>query len=118
MPYETTRSLYRGTQAVWYVLLIVEIVLLFRFLLRLLGANPSAGFTDFVYTLSYPFVVPFQAVFQNTAATRGNVFEWTTLLAMLVYYLVALGIIRLLAMGRPVSATEAETELRAQERAH
>jgi uncharacterized protein YggT (Ycf19 family) len=107
------RPLYRGTQAVWYVLGAIEALLAFRFLLKLFGANPSAGFTDFIYTLSFPFVAPFEAVFSETQVA-GSVFEWTTLLAMLVYYLVALAVIRLLVGSKPVSRTEATYKLEHQ----
>jgi hypothetical protein len=107
------RPLYRGTQAVWYILSLLEVILAFRFVLRLLGANAGAGFTSFVYTISYPFVAPFMSVF-GTTRVAGSAFEWTTLLAMVVYWLVAIGIIRLLTMGRPVSKSEAAYKLESQ----
>jgi len=110
----STKPIYRGTQIVWYILGIIEALLLFRFLLRLFGANPAAGFTDLIYSLAYPFVLPFQAVFSATKVS-GSVFEWTTLLAMLVYWLVALGIIRALVMGKAVSTPEAAAKLEVQE---
>jgi uncharacterized protein YggT (Ycf19 family) len=110
----TTKPLFRGTQIIWYLLTIVEVLLLLRFVLKLLAANPNAGFTNFIYSLSSIFVAPFQAVFRN-AAVQGNVFEWTTLLAMIVYYVIALGIIKLLVMGKPVSTTEADSKLSAQD---
>jgi uncharacterized protein YggT (Ycf19 family) len=110
----TTKPLFRGTQIIWYILTIIEAVLLLRFVLKLLAANPNAGFTDFIYSFSALFVAPFQAVFRN-AAVQGSVFEWTTLLAMIVYYIVALGLIKLLVMGKPVSAVEADAKLGAQD---
>lgn len=105
-----TRPLYRGTQIVWYVLAILETLLFFRFLLKLLAANSGAGFTSLIYSITYPFVLPFQAVFR-TNSVGNNVFEWTTLLAMLVYWLLALAIIRLFIMGKPVSTPEAAVKL-------
>lgn len=110
----STKPLYRGTQVVWYILGIIEVLLVFRFFLRLFGANPAAGFTDLVYTLSYPFAAPFQAVFSATRVS-GSVFEWTTILAMFVYWLVALGIIRLFVMSKSVSTPEAAAKLESQE---
>lgn len=109
-----TKPLYRGTQIVWYVLGILEALLLFRFVLKLLAANPGAGFTSFIYGVTYPFVAPFQAVF-STARVGGSIFEWTTLLAMAVYWLVALAILKLFVMGKPVSTPEAAGKLSAQE---
>ena len=38
-------------------------VLGLRFLLMLLGANSGAGFADFIYTVSHPFVSPFFGLF-------------------------------------------------------
>ena len=110
----TTKPLYRGVQIVYYILGVLEALLAFRFLLKLLAANPAAGFTDFIYTLSYPFVAPFLSVFRITRV-QGSVFEWTTLLAMLVYALIAYGIIKLFVMGKTVSTPEAAVKLGSQE---
>lgn len=121
MVYEThvatspdVKPLYRGTQIVWYVFYVVETLLLFRFLLRLIGANPGAGFTDFIYSLSYPFVAPFLYVVRSPSV-GGSVFEWTTLLAMLVYWVVTWGIVRLIVMGKPLTQVEASTKLNRQD---
>jgi hypothetical protein len=116
MEYVTTRQvapLYRATQVIWYLLDILEVILLFRFIMRLLGANPGAPFTQIIYSLSYPFVAPFQTVFSTTQIV-GATFEWTTLIAMLVYWLIAWAIVRLFVMGKPVSADEADYGLRRQ----
>lgn len=106
----TTKPLYRGTQIVWYILGILEVLLAFRFLLKLLAANPGAGFSNFIYNVSYPFAVPFLNVFHVTKI-EGSVFEWTTLLAMLVYWMIALGIIKLFFMSKSVSTPEAAAKL-------
>jgi len=105
-----TKPLYRGTQIVWYILGLLEILLAFRFLLKLLGANPSAGFTNFIYTVTTIFAAPFLAVFR-VSRVEGNILEWTTLLAMLVYALIAWGIVKLFVMGKSVSTTEAAIKL-------
>ncbi len=110
----TTKPLYRGTQVVWYILGLLEVLLTFRFILKLLGANSAAGFTHFIYAVTYPFVGPFLNVFRITRE-EGSIFEWTTLLAMLVYYLIAWGIIKLFLMSKSVSTPEAAVKLDAQE---
>jgi hypothetical protein len=107
----TTKPLYRGTQVVWYILGIVEFLLLFRFLLKLLGANPEAGFSSFIYVTTYVFANPFLNVFGNTSIIEGSIFEWTTLLAMLVYWTIAMGLIKLFTMSKSVSTPEAAVEL-------
>ncbi len=108
------RPLYRGTQIVWYLFDLLALLLAFRFILKLLGANPAAGFTNFIYAVTYPFVAPFLNVFKITNVA-GATFEWTTLLALLVYWLIAWGIVRLLVMGKPVSTVEADYKLRQQD---
>lgn len=112
----STKPLFRGTQIVWYLLGIIEVLLAFRFVLKLLGANPAAGFTGFVYGVTYVFAAPFLTVFRSSQIVRGSVFEWTTLLAMLVYGIIAWGIIKLFMMGRTVSTPEAAAKLDNQEK--
>ncbi len=111
----STKPTYRATQVVWYILGIVEVLLAFRFVLKLLGANAGAGFTSFIYNLSYVFAEPFRAVFRNNSIVEGSIFEWTTLLAMAVYWVLAAGIIKLFLMGKTVSTPEAAVKLEDQE---
>ena len=110
----STKPLYRGTQIVWYILGLIEVLLLFRFVLKLFGANPAAGFTSFIYGVTYIFAAPFLNVFRVTYV-EGSIFEWTTLLAMLVYWVVAIGIKKLLLMGKAVSTPEAAVKLNREE---
>lgn len=109
-----TRPLYRGTQVVWYIAGILEALLAFRFVLKLLGANSGAGFTSFVYQVTYPFTAPFLNVFR-VSRVEGSVFEWTTLLAMLVFWLIAEMIARLFVISKPVSTPEAAAKLDSQD---
>lgn len=110
----TTKPLYRGVQIVRYLFGLLEILLAFRFFLKLAGANPAAGFTNFIYTVTYPFAQPFLAVFRITVVA-GRIFEWTTLLAMIVYWLIEWGIVRLILMGKDVSTPEAASKLEREE---
>lgn len=111
----STKPLFRATQILWYLCDLLEIVLIFRFFLRFAGANPDAGFTSFIYSISWPFVEPFFAVF-HTTVVAGSVVEWTTLLAMVVYSIIFWGIVRLLLMGKTVSTPEAAANLEGQEK--
>ncbi|HEY4509010.1 MAG TPA: YggT family protein [Candidatus Paceibacterota bacterium] len=111
----STKPLYRGTQIVWYILGIIEVLLAFRFILKLLGANPTAGFTSFIYGVTYVFAEPFLNVFRVTQVS-GSTLEWTTLLAILVYWVIAVGIIKLFLMGKTVSTPEAAAKLNSQEK--
>jgi len=111
----STKPIYKGTQIVWFILGIIEVLLTFRFILKLLGANPVAGFTSFINSVTYIFATPFLNVFKSSRIVEGSVFEWTTLLAMLVYWVIAVGIIRLFLMGKTVSTPEAAARLDRQE---
>ena len=91
---------YWITRTTYFVLGVLEIILLLRFLFRLLGANQSSSFVVFLYNLSHVFVVPFYGIFNDP--TFGNsVLEITTLIAMLIYALLAWGIV---SLGRLVFA--------------
>jgi large-conductance mechanosensitive channel len=83
-------------------------------MLKLTGANSSAGFTSFIYTITWPFVAPFNAVFLKTFV-QGSIFEWTTFLAMLVYWIIALAIVRIFLMSKTVSTPEAAEKLNKEE---
>lgn len=110
----STKPLYRGTQIVWYVLGLIEVLLAFRLVLKLLGANAAAGFTAFIYGVTHVLAAPFISVFGSTRVA-GSIFEWTTLLAMFVYLVLAYGIIKLFLMGKTVSTPEAAVKLNNQE---
>ena len=110
----TTKPIYRGTQIVWGILSVLEVLLAFRFVLKLLAANPAAGFSQFIYGITYVFAAPFLNVFRITYV-EGSIFEWTTLLAMFVYWLIAFGIIKAFIMSKTVSTPEAAVKLDNQE---
>ncbi len=111
----TTKKIFRGTQVVWYIFGVLETLLIFRFLLKAAAANPAAGFSKFIYGITWPFTAPFNAVFGMTRV-EGSSFEWTTLLAMAVYWIVAIGIIKIFLMSKTVSTPQAAAALDAQEK--
>ena len=106
-PYaDRRRSSYRLIQGMWLLFGIVEGILAIRFILKLLGANEAAGFAHFIYAASAPFVAPFSNLFANPGS-GGSVLELTTLVAIIVYALVAWLIARViwLLAGESRSAT-------------
>lgn len=108
------KPLYRGTQIIWAIVGVINVLLLFRFLLKLLGANDGAAFTNFIYLITTPFAGPFIYVF-DLMALYNSVIEFGTILAMLVYTLIGAGIVKLLAMSKPVSTVEANQKLNENE---
>jgi hypothetical protein len=96
---EKTHQHNVAARVVWYVAGVLLTLLALRFVLVLLGANPASGFTNFIYTASHPFVAPFFGVFSYNNLHYGvSRFEVFTILAMLVYALVAFGLARLLTL--------------------
>src|SRR5450756_710274 len=82
-------------RVVYWVVGVVDVIIGARFVLRLLGANPSAGFTKLVYQVSTALISPFLAVFP-TPRVQGSAFDWSALLAIVVYALAAWGIVALM----------------------
>jgi hypothetical protein len=105
--YQAKKTIFRTYQVIWYILGVLEVILGFRVLLKLLGANPYSGFTNFVYMLSEPFVAPFYGVLRTSAASV-SVLEWSTLLAMVVYLILAVGLVELFQLVKPTNPQEVE----------
>jgi|GEM_PF-297017 len=105
--YQTKKAIFRTYQVIWYILGIIEVVLAFRVLLKLLGANTYSGFTSFIYAISSPFASPFAGILGISGAS-GMILEWSTLIAMAVYAVLAYGIVALFQMVKPTNKTEVE----------
>lgn len=83
---ERRLNLFQVTRIIWSLLAVLEIALALRFMLKLIAANPNSGFAVFVYGLTELFVLPFASL-TPTWASGANVFEVTTLIAMMIYVL-------------------------------
>lgn len=88
---------------VYYILGVIEVLLAFRLVFKLLGANPASAFVSMIYTLSNIFLAPFAGIFR-TATTRGvetqAVLEPAIIVAIIVYAVVAWGIVKLIEIAR------------------
>ena len=85
---------------IWYVAGVLLVLLAFRFVLALLGANPDNAFADFIYDISHPFVAPFFSLFGYNLQYGVSKFETYTLVAMAVYLVIAYGLAKLVTLGR------------------
>ena len=98
----STDSKTTTSNIVYYILGVIEVLLALRFVMKLLGANPGSGFVDFIYSFSGAFVAPFRGIF-SSATTTGvettSIFEPETLIAGLVYWLIAWGIVKLMSVN-------------------
>jgi hypothetical protein len=74
---------------------IVNGLIALRFLLKLMAANPENPFAALVYFLSRPFIAIFVGL-MSTPSFGGIEIEFFDLIAILVYFLLAWALIRLL----------------------
>jgi len=77
---------------IYFFLGVLEVILGLRFIFRLLGANEGNDFITALYNLSHVFVGPFNNIFNDQSIGSHSVFEMSTLIAMLIYALVAWGL--------------------------
>jgi len=89
-----------AVRVVYYILGVILVILAFRFLLALLGANRSNDFAQFVFNLSQPLVQPFFGFFGYTPVYGKSTMEIFTLVAMAVYAVLAWGIVSLIRLPR------------------
>jgi uncharacterized protein YggT (Ycf19 family) len=107
-PYEGRRlTAYRLTQFVYWIFGLLEGLIAIRLILKALGANPSAGFSEFIYGITAPLVAPFVGLFTNPSY-QGTVLELSSIVALIVYTLLAWVIAKLLwiVLGETRSAVQ------------
>ncbi len=71
----------------WF-LMVLEAILLIRFLLRMFGADPTNLFASFILDLTNILLVPFHGIVPDPSVHTNQAFEISTLIAMAVYFLV------------------------------
>ena len=72
----------------WF-LMVLEVTLLIEFLLMLIGVPQNNLFAGFMYALAVIPLYPFSGIVPSTMLGNGGaVIEWSTLIAMAVYFLV------------------------------
>ena len=92
-----------AVRVVWFIAGLLLILLAFRFVFILLGANTANSFASLIYSASYPFARPFFGLFGYSIRYGVSRVELSTLVAMAVYALLAFGIARLITIGQPRS---------------
>lgn len=68
-----------------FIFSLVEVSLVFRLVLKLLGANTQAPFVSFIYENTQPLLGPFLFAFPTPSVNGRFVIEFTTLFAIFVY---------------------------------
>jgi uncharacterized protein YggT (Ycf19 family) len=88
-PFEGRRlAALRLSQVIYWIFALIEGLIAIRLVLRALGANPSAGFAQFIYGVTGPLVAPFINLFGNPTY-QNSVLELSSIVALIVYALVA-----------------------------
>lgn len=90
---------FKAEDVIWFIVAVIEVLILIRFILLLFGARTGVPFVDFWYTLTAPLIYPFAGMFGNLDTYNqytGMRLELESLVAMLVYgligYLVVLAV--------------------------
>ena len=86
-------------RVIYYVGGVIVSLLALRFILQLLGANQGSDFVGFIYGVSDIFVAPFFGIFGEPTFGVSQ-FETSTLVAIIVYSLVTVGIAKLIGLTR------------------
>ena len=107
---ERRMAWYQINRIMWSILAFLEILLAFRFVLRMIAANPDSGFAMLLYGITGLFVAPFNGLI-GTPTSGGSSLEVTTLIAMAVYALIFWGIAYVIRMvaDRPTARSFTRT---------
>jgi YggT family protein len=83
------------TQVLWLLFGFLEALIGIRIVLRLIGANPVAFFSQIIYAITDVFLWPFAGLTPNPGV-GPYVLEVTSIIGMIVYALIAWGLTRLI----------------------
>ena len=87
----------RAKQVIYFIFGAINVLLVLRFVLLLLGANEVSPFVTLIYGLSRAFVLPFRGIFAEPDL-GASVIEWAALVGIVVYSLVAYGLARIVEL--------------------
>lgn len=87
---------------IYFAFGVAEILMIFRLILKLMGASISSGFVRGIYSLTSIFIMPFEGIFRrgfSQGVETTSVLEPATLVALLVYVIIAWGIVKLVRIS-------------------
>jgi hypothetical protein len=79
---------FKATQLIWLLLGLLEAVLALRVVFKLIGVNGANPFATLLYGFTHFFVAPFASL-TGAPSAGGMVLEISTMIAMIVYLLIA-----------------------------
>lgn len=107
--YETKKTIFRFNQIIWYIVGFIEVLLIFRIILKAVGANASSGFANLIYSITSPLADPFSGILGVSTAGAAYI-EWSTIVAAIVYICIAWGFVYLLEIIYPVTPKDIEAQ--------
>lgn len=99
--HKNTQSIQHDSTFQRFFIILVGIIqasLGFRFVLKLLGANPVNTLITYLYSFTDVLIAPFETMFTpmiGSGLETQSIFEPGTLLAMIIYGLISLGLFKL-----------------------
>jgi uncharacterized protein YggT (Ycf19 family) len=94
----------RATDVIYLVFGVINGLLLIRIVLKMLAANPLAGFASFVYSITDIFLAPFRNLLPAVTSGRA-VFEVSAVVAIIVYALIGWTLAQVIAIMMSRSVT-------------
>jgi hypothetical protein len=95
---ERGRGAARVSQIVDYIFYVIYALLGMRFLLALMAARSTAGFVQFIVTITNPFYSPFKGIVASPRTDQGHTLLMPIIIAIIAYILLHLAINGLLRM--------------------
>ena len=95
---ERGRGAARVSQVVDYIFYVIYALLGMRFLLALMAARSTAGFVQFIVTVTNPFYAPFRGIVASPTTDQGHTLLLPIVIAIIAYVLLHLAINGLLRM--------------------
>lgn len=89
-------------QLINFIIWVIVVLLTLRILLLVLGANPAAPFADFILQASHYVAWPFLGLFNSKpiGETATSYFDTSSLVGIVVYLLIGLGLNKLLSVTK------------------
>lgn len=112
---ETRNTTSEGSMSKKIVIVVfsfIEVILGFRFVFKLMGANPTNVFVKGLYAFTQFFVGIFEGIFSKATTTGAEteaIFEPATLITIVVVALIAWGVMKL--MSERTSSTIKHTDI-------
>ena len=90
---------------IYFIFGVIIAFIVLRFIFLMLGANQDNAFVSFIYSVSGAFVAPFYGIFNNTPQFGASVFDISSIVAIIVYALIAWALVSLVTLGTRNRAT-------------